>query len=114
MLEDIEKTCESIKDLRLHDPIDALIASMKVAKVVTHEEEYNILHASVARKSKAFQYTQRDYQDDIRRYTRYLALKGEDTLLDEHIEKFLSQDQSDKAQLSKQIDDYLFDLLFKN
>jgi hypothetical protein len=80
-------------------------------KLVTPREEYNILVGCITRVYISVQYTENDYQYDLRRYKRYLqAFKGEDEVLDLNIASFIYQ-ECDPATLSKQIDEYVFNLL---
>lgn len=89
-----------------------LISLMESSKVITPEEEYTILQTNVQRKSIPFTYSEKDYQDDYIRFKRYLVMGEEDELLDTHLQKFFSViDTTDKGTLSKQIDDYIFDLV---
>ena len=103
----------AMKGLQVLDEIDDLVCKMEVVKVIPQEEEYRILLSNVIRKSKPFIYSDSDYQSDIIRYKRYLELEGEDELLDIHLKKFLSSggDKEGKAEISKQIDDYIFELV---
>jgi hypothetical protein len=85
---------------------------METSKVITPEEEYTILQTNVQRKSTPFTYSEKDYQDDYIRFKRYLVIGEEDELLDTHLQKFFSViDTTDKGTLSKQIDDYIFELV---
>jgi hypothetical protein len=92
--------------------MNELISLMETSKVITPEEEYIILSRNVQRKSTPFVYSENEYQDDYIRFKRYLVMGEEDELLGLHLQKFLSViDMTLLGTLSKQIDDYIFELV---
>ena len=82
---------------------------MESIKVITPQEECTLLQGNVFRKSKPFEYSEKDYQDDCIRFKRYLLLDEEE--LDILLQKFFSVTYTDKKSISKQIDDYLWDIV---